>query len=134
MNFVVLKIELPHSRNLKKLDDATNNDVTKKDQTKHLFANTTDTKLTDPLICVEYCNSFEQPTCEMVQPKKGVKLRDLLRPVLNNQNMDINKYFAYKGEEKGRTALASTSLVDLNDLCEHYSGAKLNLKRKAFNK
>ena len=118
---------------MKKFDDASNNDVTRKDQAEHIFASNTETNLTNPLICVEYCNSCEQATCEMVQPKKGVKLRDLLRPVLSNQNMDINKYFAYKGEEqKGRTALASTSLVDLNDLCEHYSGAKLNLKRKTF--
>lgn len=57
----------------------------------------------------------------MVQSKKGMKLRDLLRPILHNQNIDIEKCSIY--DQASLTA--STSLVDLNDLCDTYSGSKL---------
>ncbi len=64
----------------------------------------------------------------MVQTKKGIKLRDLLKPILNNQNLDIEKCSVFD-----RSLTASTSLVDLNNLCDTYSGAKLLVQSKALD-
>ena len=70
----------------------------------------------------------------MLQPKKGVKLRDLLRPIFTMNNLDIEKCSIYKDDgnllEVEQNIMATTSLVDLNELSENYSGAKLVPIRK----
>lgn len=64
----------------------------------------------------------------MVQPKKGTKLRDLLKPIFTVHNIDIDKY-TINGNDQNNL-IQCKSLVDLNGLSENYSGIKLSIKSK----
>ncbi len=56
----------------------------------------------------------------MVPLIKGRKLRELLQPVCASQNIDLEKVKLFD-----QSLASSTSLVDLDSLCDTYSGARL---------
>lgn len=105
-------------------DRTENNDIASEEGSKNL---NNQEKACLPIYLVIHKFDTAQSSTEiidiMVQPKKGTKLRDLLRPIFSNQSIDVEKYSLHD-----QSLTATTSLVDLNSLCDAYSGVKLALK------
>lgn len=103
-------------------------------------------------ICLKYFaptvhhNANSQQTTELrselIQVKPGQKLRDLIKPLLSSQALDIDHYDLYhnglyeslKESRASDDQMASTPSVslDLNTPCDAYKGHEFYLKRNIF--